>query len=208
MKTVPFVANSGDDMHCVQAVFRMIHQHFFHTDLSWPEIDRIMHAIPGKGTWTFPGEAAFAKKGLKVRNIEPVDYERLHKEGISYLSSTVGRDTATWYGTQSNIGSVLRFISEYLSRVRHETRRASTDELIGFLREDALVAAEVNAAILNKTQNFSLHQVLLYDADENSFFVHDPGLPPGEARKVPFSEFELSFNFPGANGGITVFQTP
>lgn len=38
MKTIPFIENSKDNMHCVNAVFRMVHQYFFGKDLTFPPI--------------------------------------------------------------------------------------------------------------------------------------------------------------------------
>ncbi len=66
MNSVPFISNSKDDTHCVPAVFRMVHKFYFGKDLSWEEIDKVMKVVQGKGTWTFPGLTAFAKKGLDI----------------------------------------------------------------------------------------------------------------------------------------------
>lgn len=206
MKSVPFVPNSKDGMRCVNAVFRMVHRYYFGNDLTWKEIDSLTHAISGKGTWTFVGEMEFAKKRLDVENIEPVDYEKLHKEGVSYLTRVVGKDTANFYLTKSNIASVLKYIPEYLKTVRHETRRASVEEIIEYLKQGDLIGVEINPRILNKKPGFSLHFVLLYDFTGKHIVLHDPGLPPIKGRKITIDEFNQCFNFLGANGGITIFR--
>lgn len=206
MKNIKFVSNSEDNMHCVNAVFRMVHQYFFGVDLTWDEIDKLTKAVPGKATWTFIGEMEFAKKGLDVTNIEPVDYQLLFEKSENYLTEIVGKDTANYYLTKSNIASVIPIIPEYLKIVKHETRRATVSEMIEDLKQGALIGAEVNSRILNSRPGFSLHFILLYDYDEENLMVHDPGLPPIEARKVSLDEFDKCFNFEGANGGITVFR--
>ena len=200
------MANSSDDMHCVNAVFRMIHRHFLGTDLTWKEIDTLTHAIPNKGTWTFVCEMEFAKKGIGVTNIEPVDYEQLYREGAQYLTKIVGKDTAAYYLEKTNIDSVIKYIPEYLKFVKHETRKARIEEIVNLLKEDNLVAAEVNSNILNNTPGFNLHFVLLYDFDKNQIILHDPGLPPKKSRKVTLADFEKCLNFPGSNAGIVVFR--
>jgi hypothetical protein len=205
-KIPPFVANSADNMHCVNAVFRMVHQYYFNQDLSWEEIDKLTKAIPGKATWTFIGEMEFAKKGLEVTNIEPVNYQKLYAEGENYLTKVVGKDTAQYYLEKSNIVSVIKYIPEYLKTVKHETRRASIKEIIKYLEQKSLVGAEINSRILNNRVGFSLHFVLLYDFDGKNIILHDPGAPPIMARKVKINEFDKCFNFVGANGGITVFS--
>lgn len=206
VKKIPFVANHPDNMHCVNAVFRMVHQYFFKKDLSWEEIDLLTHAIPGKATWTFVGEMEFVKKGLGVSNIEPVDYQKLYDKGVNYLTGIVGEQTAKYYLEKSNIASVLPYIPEYLKTVEHEARRASLKEIIGFLKQGVLIGAEVNSKILNQKEGFDLHFILLYDFDGKNFILHDPGFPPIKSRKVDIKEFNQCFNFKGANGGVVVFK--
>lgn len=204
-KVPPFVPNSDDDIHCVNAVFRMISQHFFGRDYTWKEIDALTHAEPGKGTWTFIAETEFAKLGLNVKNIEPLDYRRLHQEGVAYLAEMVGEDTYEYMVQRTNIQSVLKYIPEFMERVCHETRRAETREIVEYVQQNKLVAAEVNARILNNQAGLSLHFVLLYDFDGENILLHDPGSPPVASRKVSVSDFEKAFAFEGANGEATLF---
>lgn len=206
MKTVPFVRNRRDNIHCVNAVFRMVHQYFFGKDLTWKQIDALTKAIPKKATWTFIGEMEFVKKGLHIVNIEPIDYAKLYNEGVTYLNKIVGKDTACYYLEKSNISSVIRYVPEYLRIVKHETRRATIEEIVGYLKKGCLVGAEVNSRILNDRSGFDLHFVLLYDYEKNHFILHDPGLPPIKSRKVMLKKFDQCFNFTGANGGVMVFQ--
>lgn len=206
MKNIPFVQNSKDNMHCVNSVFRMVSKYLLGKDFSWKELDKLTKAIPGKATWTFMGEMEFAKMGLKVKNIEPVDYQKLYKEGVKYLSTIVGKDTYDYYVKKSNVESVLKYIPEYLRNVEHETRRATIKEIITLLKEGKLIGVEVNSRILNHKDGFGLHFILLYDFDGKNIILHDPGLPPIKSRKVSLKQFDKCFNFKGANGGITIFS--
>lgn len=203
--TPPFVANSSDDFHCVNAVFRMVLQHFLNVDLSWEQIDAATKSIPEKGTWTIGGDLLLAKRGIKVLNIEPVDYIALHHNGVEYLSRVFGEQTADYYLTRSNIASVIPDIPEFLTFVSHETRLISTKEIISHLEKGALVGTTVNSSILNHTKGFALHYILLYNFDGVYFHLHDPGLPPAPSRKITVEEFEKSFFYPGGNGGVEIF---
>lgn len=206
MKAIPpFVANSNDDIHCVNAVFRMVLQHYLNEDLSWEQIDLATKSIPGKGTWTIGGDLLLAQCGVKVLNIEPVDYIALHHDGVEYLSRVFGEQTAVYYLTRSNIASVIPDIPEFLKHVSHETRKISTKEIISHIEKDALVGVTVNSSILNHTIGFSLHYILLYGFDGTNFLLHDPGLPPAPSRKITIEEFEKSFFYPGGNGGVEIF---
>lgn len=183
----------------------MLFKHYFDKDFTWEEIDALAHAEPGKGSWSFPQETELAKLGLKVRNIEPIDYDRLYAEGMPYLLATVGKDTLDWYLTHSNIESVIQYIPEFQKYVEHETRRATIDEITENLKAGKLVAVEINSRILNKREGVSMHFVLLYDFDGENIILHDPGLPPLPGRKVSLADFEACWNYPGANGEVTIF---
>lgn len=205
-KKIPFIANANDDMHCVPAVFRMLHKYYFEKDLTWNEVDSLLKVTPGKGTWTFVGLTEFAKKGLDIVNIEPLDYEQLYKENVGYLRKIFGKDTANYYISNSNIESVIKYIPEFLKTVKQEARKATIDDIVNYLKQDALIGVEINSTILNSQGGFSLHYVLIYEYDGEYIHLHDPGLPPIEGRKVTINEFRKAFAFDGANEGITIFK--
>jgi hypothetical protein len=205
MKQIPFVANHQDNLHCVNAVFRMLHQYYFGYDLSWSQIGRIAHNQKGKGTWSFPIETYFAKKGIQVFNIEPIDYQKLYDTGESYFYKVLGEKTAKYFIENSNFAKVKRYIPEFIKYVRHETRRASTDEIIGFLKNGNLISTEINMSIMNLLPGFILHDILLYDFRDGKIIFHDPGLPPVKSREITPEKFSECFNFEGANGEVTVF---
>lgn len=202
----PFVANSDDDMHCVNAVYRMVLKHFLHEDMSWEQIDAVTKTIPGKGVWTVLGDIELARRGVHVSNIEPVDYGLLYSEGPEYLKRVVGEQTAMYYLERTNIASVIPDIPDFLRLVHHETRRVTIQEILTLLKRGNLVGAEINSRILNQKSGFSLHFVLMYDFDGTHIHLHDPGLPPAPSRKVSVADFEKSFHYQGGNGGIEVFQ--
>lgn len=205
-KVPPFIANSADDLHCVPAVYRMLFQHFFDQDFTWEEIDTIGKVIQGKGVWNVPFDIALAKRGIDVTNIELTDFNRLYKEGVSYLKSAYGEKNANYYIEQSNVANIIVDIPEFLRVVHHESRKATIDEILKYLREGKLIAAEVNSAILNHLDKFNLHFVLLYDYDGTHISLHDPGLPPVPSRKVTIDEFTKCFAYPGSGQGIDVFS--
>lgn len=205
MKKVPFVSNTPDGMRCVPAVFKMLYNYFLDVDLSWDEIDRTLKVIPGKGNWDFPALTDLATKGVKIERIETVDYERLYREGPGYLKEIVGKESADYYLTKSNIASIIPQIPEYLKAVESRVGKGSVSEIIKNLNQGKIVTAEIDAKRLNKQPGFSPHYVLIYDFDEKNFTLHDPGLPPEEARKVRVEDFNKAFSFKGSIQGINIF---
>lgn len=205
-KSVPFVANHEDRMHCSQSVFRMLFKYFFDEDLSWEEIDKITKTIQGTASWTMAAHTVLAERGVDVINIEPFDYQRFYDEGIDYLKNNFGEETAKYYLEKSNLLSVKDDIPKFLATAHHETKRAAIEDIVNFLKKGYLVGAEINSRILNKKEGFSLHYVLITGCEGDSLIIHDPGPPPLENRKVPKSEFLKAFAFEGANGEVTAFR--
>ncbi len=205
-KVPPFVANHEDDTHCVPAVFRMLNQHYFGEDFSWNEIDEIMKSIPNKGTWSFTGSTYLAKRGLNVTDVTLIDVKQLVINPKAYLTTLYGPEKVDYYLNKSNLLSVMQYMPEYLKYVKLETRASSTEEVIKHLNEGSIVTLELNPRILNNKPGYSLHYVLVYEFDGKNIYMHDPGLPPQESRKVPVEKFKESFEYAGANPSISIYK--
>lgn len=205
MKDVIFVSNTPDGMRCVPAVFKMLYKYFLNEDLSWVEIDKLMNVIPKKGVWTFTALTDLAKRGVKIKHIEPVDYQKLHDQGVDYLYEVVGKETADYYVNKSNIASVIPYIPEFMKQVKVDVRKADIEEVVSALRENKLVSMEIDACRLNDTEGFSLHYVLVFGLEGEDVILHDPGLPAMESRKVKIEKLNKAFSFKGAGQSINIY---
>ncbi len=196
-------------MHCGQAVFRSLFHYFFDQDLSWEEIDTIAKTIPNKGSWTLSAEIELAKRGVEVVNIEPFDYALFQRDGVKYLENSFDEKTTQWYLKKSNLLSVRDNISEFLKLIKHETRRATIQDIDAMLAKGYLIGAEINSRVLNSQPGFSLHYVLIRAGDQRSYIINDPGggsAPPTENRKVSKKELINALGSEGANGEVTGFR--
>lgn len=202
----PFVANSDDDMHCVTAVYRMLYLYFFQEEYSWEQIEDLARATPGKGTWTFVADTALAGRGIRITNIEPVDYEALYKQGPKYLRTLYGDKMADYYLERSNIADVIQYIPDFLGVVRHETRKSKTAEVLKYVRSGKLVGVEVNSSILNRQKGFNLHFVLVYNCTKTHVIFHDPGLPAMPHRKITIKKFKECFEHAGGSCSAHVYE--
>jgi hypothetical protein len=209
MMNIRFYPNHPDNMHCSQAVFRSLFHYFFNEDLSWEQIDKITKTIPGKGSWTMAAEIELSKRGIEVVNIEPFDYERFYEEGIEYLHGHFNTETVRFYQERSNLFSVKDDIPEFLRLVKHETRRATIQDIETMLQQGYLVGAEINSRILNNKPGFALHYVLIQAHTDTSFSINDPGggsAPPMENRLVSKKDLERALGEDGANSEVTGFR--
>lgn len=150
-----------------------------------------------------------AKRGVEVINIEPFDYAKFYAERLEYLHRTFDTQTVEYYLTKSNLMHVAEDIPSFLELVRHETRRATIEDIQNFLNQGYLVGAEINSRILNRLPGFSLHYVLITDYHDNEFVLNDPGggsTPPMEQRRVPKSDFIDALGKGRTNGEVTGFR--
>lgn len=205
MKNVSFVSNTSDGMRCVPAVFKMLYKYFLDEDLSWEDLDKLMKVIPGKGVWTFTALTDLAKRGVKIKHIEPVDYQKLFDQGVDYLYEVVGRETADYYINKSNIASIISEIPEFMKQVKVDIRKADIDEVISALKENKIVSMEIDACRLNDTKGFSLHYVLAFGLEDDHVVLHDPGLPATESRRVSIEKLNQAFSFEGAGQSINIY---
>ena len=110
---------------------------------------------------------------------------------------------------KSNLLSVKGDIPIFLKLVKHETRKATVEDIDGFVNTGYLVGAEINSRILNKKPGFSLHYVLIRKGDKDNYILNDPGgssAPPLENRVVSKFEFIQALGNDGSNNEVTAFR--
>jgi hypothetical protein len=187
MKKVPFFANTADDAHCVQASFRIMLKYFMpEREFSYKELDKMSHRQPGKGTWWPPMLMELEDLGLKVICIEGFDYKRFYEEGEAYVRSLYRKETAEYYLKHSNLMEVRDLVPAFLQKVDVAARPATLDDLDDLLTDGWLVGIDLNAVVLNdlKRDDYLGHMVVVFDADKDHFWLHDPGLMPHPNRQV------------------------
>ena len=184
MKDVPFYANHEDNMRCCLAVYRMIFDYFLHRKLSWDELASFAGYAPGVAAWTVKPLTQFAKMQFDIRMIEPFDYRRYLTEGTAYLSELFTPEKAAWQLKHTNILSMQPYIPEFLETIQPECRRATLGDIDDMLDEGRLVFVTLNSQVLNNTDEYVDHAVLVIDRTADEYVVHDPGLPPQPFRHV------------------------
>ncbi len=192
MKKIPFYPNHKDGMYCVLAVYRSLYDYFFDEKLSFKQLEKKSRAEKNKGVWHLLLDSDLASRGVDIVNIETIDYQKLFEEKGEYLKKLYDHQTAEYYLTQTNITKLFDVIPQYLKSVHHITKLATIDDIDSLLSKGYIIGAEVNSRILNNKPGFSLHYVLIQKGDQNSYIMHDPGLPPIENRKVSREDIEKS----------------
>ena len=190
MHTVPFVANTPDNLHCTPACFMMIAK-YFDPDFGMPmdKWAKICGFEPGKGTWANGGLLWFTEHGFEVIHAEDFDDERFIQEQGDYLIKLHGKETGQWMVEHTNMPAEIertRKLSKYPNLFQHKI--ASTEDMKKLLDKGYLLRVAVNWSALHDKHGYEGHSVVVYDYDDINVYVHDPGLPPQEALAITWDK--------------------
>ena len=190
--TVPFMSNSSDDMHCLQASLAMIRQYFDPmTEIEWDEWDELTGFVSGKGTWSNAGLMWFKENGYDVVHIGTFDYKEFAAKGTDYLIESLGEHVGAWEAEfipdiEAEKSRTLRFSDMGVWLKRQPT----LDDIYSYLNDGYLIKCLVNLNALNNLPGYLGHAVVVKGYTEDAIIVHDPGLPAIANRQVPIETFK------------------
>lgn len=196
---VPFIGNSSDDMHCLQASYLMIRNYFEPEaeEIPWDTWAELTGFIPGKGTWSMAGLMWFKDHGYEVAHIGTFDYGRFAEEGIDYLIDALGEEVGNWEAgfvqdVSAEQARALRFIESgtWIKRV------PTLDDIYGYLNNGYLVKCLVNLKALDDLPGYLGHAVVVKGYTKTDIILHDPGLPARPNRHVPIDTFLRAWTNP------------
>jgi hypothetical protein len=194
---VPFYSNTEDNTHCFQASIRSMAKFFWpEREYTWEELEVITGKEPGKWTWSLAGINWLKQQGLDVVTIDPFDFERFSVEGGDYLNYEFGEEIAKAQIEHCDIAKEMKRAAELVGKVEIEKRIPKIEDIIHLLDSGYIVQAAVNSKTLKGEDGYSGHSVLVIGYDGDDFIIHDPGLPPREAVKVPTGLFEKAWAYP------------
>jgi len=210
MKNVTFYANTADDTHCVQASFRIMLKYFLpELEFTYDHLDVMSQKQSGKGTWWPPMLIELQKLGLRVKCIEGFDYKNFYETGEPYVRSIYRPEAADYYLKHSNLMEIRHIVPDFLKKVDVDARPATGEDLGALLVDGWLVGIDLNAAVLNdlKRDDYVGHMVVVFDADKNNYWIHDPGLKPMPNRHVSRRKLEDAWFWSGhKNAGIVAVK--
>jgi len=192
---VPFVSNTADDTHCLQAAYMIIAKHFdqtFSIDMGeWSELTGYEEDL---GTWANAGLVWFKEHGYDVFHYELFDFEEFIKRPKGYLIEVHGKDAGIWGYNHTNVPVEIERMKKLIASGISERRRPTMDDIKRFIDDGYLVRVTVNCGTLNRDRKYVGHAVVVIDYDETHIHFHDPGLPPIPNRRVTFEEFEAAWS--------------
>lgn len=194
---VPFVSNSGDDLHCLQSAYLMILKYFRpELEMPWDEWSKITGYEEGMGTWASAGLLWFRDHGFEVRHISLFDYLDFTQNGAEYLVREFGPEVGSWQIEHTNMPVEQKRAKQLLASEMIEQSEPNLQRIKQLINDGYLVRVLLNARKLASKDGYFGHAVVVIGYDEDNFIIHDPGLPPLPDRKVSYEDFETAWADP------------
>jgi hypothetical protein len=193
---VPFFSNP-DNTHCFQASIRMILGYYMPgAKYTWEVLDKLTGKKEGLWTWPLFAMIQLKNRGFDVVNIEDFDYNRFSKEGDTYIKERYGEEVGTAQIEHSDIPYEMKNAELFMKEFEFKPRVPDLQDIGKLLEDGYLVICNVNSCALDDLPGYSGHFVVIYQINSSHLFIHDPGLPPRESRKVAHDKFVMSWAYP------------
>jgi len=194
---VPFLSNTEDDTHCVQASLGMILKYFNHEkEYSWEELEAITAKDDNLWTWPLATLLWLTENGYEVKVIDLFDYEEFASKGAKYIYETLGDEIGHAQERNSDILTEQARAKQLKERVDKKIAIPTTDDLKQFLNNGYVPLCRVNSRVLNGREGYVGHSIIVKGYDDENLIINDPGLPPLEGREVSYSDFEKAWAYP------------
>ena len=210
-KPYTFYPNEPDDIHCLQSVFRMVHEGLLGEKLTLEQAEKMTGFTPGKSTWPFMAMLSTLQSGLSVRNIEKNFNAELFVQ--DYKAAILKQTTPEMlqiFEETSDLGKLSGLVAQTLlfEAMTYEEREPSWSDIIHYVKQpETAVTCNVNArALYGNRDGWVGHFVLVVDIDENKIILDDPGSPPEEHVMVEKEDFLNAWSREPAVANLIVFS--
>lgn len=195
LRQVPFIANTSDDTHCLQAAYMSIAK-YFDPNFSIPmdEWSGYTGYEEGLGTWANAGLVWFKENGYDVEHYELFDFEEFIRRPKEYMIELHGEEAGNWGIEHTNIPMEVERMKKLLEAGITQKRQPTIKDIKQFIDDGYLVRVTVNCGTLDGTDEYVGHAVVVIGYNDTYIQFHDPGLPPIPNRQVTFEEFEAAWS--------------
>ncbi len=196
MKKVPYQGNPGNA--CALACYTMAAQYLFPDDgITFEQLGKIADWKKGYVVWAFPVWKWLMDRGVKITDIDTIDYKLWAKEGESGLKKSVSEKEFKFYKDNTYD---LDAVSKQLSLVfdhpnfNYRQKKLSWDDVLEQTHKPGICDITVDGRKLNRKPGFSLHRVIIVDITDTDVIFHDPNAGADGAYKTePIKHFRSTF---------------
>lgn len=195
LKQVPFVTNTPDDTHCLQAAYMSIAK-YFDKDFAVPmdEWAALTGYEEGKGSWANAGPVWFIKNGYEVKHYETFDFEAFIDHPKEYMIKQHGVEAGTWGYENTNIPAEIERMKALVASGVVERREPTMADVKNFIDQGYLVRITINWNALTDEDGYAGHAIVITGYNDTYIQFHDPGLPAYANRQVSFNEMKTAWS--------------
>lgn len=190
--SIPFYANTKNDLRCTQAVLRMVLKSEGKS-YTFTKLDRLTHRRANDWTWNAPVQLAMSKLGFSCLLYEDFNYQAFARKGRAYLEKTFGDEWTSTESKHTSLSDQARLAKQMLKKIGPPKPPATITDMRRLFKQGWYVAPTVNSAKLQNRSGYVNHVVLVTGMDEKTVTIHDPGSPPRPHWKISWSRFQQAF---------------
>jgi hypothetical protein len=195
LRQVPFVSNTADDTHCLQAAYMSIAQYFNpYFAIPMDEWSVLTGYEEGKGTWANAGLVWFKEHGYEVKHTELFDYDAFMNDPKGYMISLNGKEAGEWGYANTNVPAEIERMKRLLGFDIIEQREPTMNDIKQYINEGYLVRLTINCQKLDNEDGYVGHAVVITGYNDTYITLHDPGLPAIPNRQVTFEQLQAAWD--------------
>jgi hypothetical protein len=176
MKQVPYHDNPGNA--CALACYTMCAQYLFPDEnISFEQLGKIADWHKGYVVWAFPVWKWLMDKGVKITDIDVINYEAWAKNGEKGLRDSVSSKEFEFYKSNTHdLSQVSHDIALVWSHPNftYIRKKLTWDDVISEFQKPGICDITVDGMKIRRRPGFSLHRVVLVDINDAEVVFHDP----------------------------------
>ncbi|HVT00871.1 MAG TPA: cysteine peptidase family C39 domain-containing protein [Patescibacteria group bacterium] len=175
MLSVPYI-KQPDEESCALACYAMIAKYFF-LETSFEDVAKISDWEKGYIIWAFKFWLWIMDRGVRITEYDPLDYMSWASQGIEGLKKSVSEKEFEYY--KAHTKNLESYATDILKVVHHPNftmhqEKPIYEELTNAINNRKPCEVVLNAGALKNADWFSLHRVVVLDADNDSVIFNDP----------------------------------
>jgi hypothetical protein len=154
------------------------------------DMEKITGKQPEEATWGMQWSIWFINHGYDIKHYTTFDFAAFQAKGVEYIRETYGSEIAKWQTENSDINKAKELTAKFIKKVKVVKKRPTIMDIREAMTDKYLVKVAVNQKMLNGKVGYVGHSVVVTDVNDESVWIHDPGLPAFENKKVSLKLFQ------------------
>lgn len=196
MKQVPYHDNPGNA--CALACYTMVAQYLLpDQDITFEQLGKIAGWRKGYAVWEFSIWKWLMDRGVYITDYDVIDYDTWAKEGVTGLKSSVPAEEFAWYQKNTyDLNEVTPYLRQAITHPRFTSihKKPTWDDVLAEYNKPGICDIVLNSRVLNRTEGFGAHRVVLIEITDTEVVFHDPNFDgSGKYRHEPVEHFRKAF---------------